>query len=336
MRNRQVKRACQRIFLAFDLLQYAVTKATRDSEAANKTITFVVCTNLALISDEILDFFHEHNILVSTSLDGPKHVHDSNRHKPHASSYDLTVAGIKKVRDALGFDRVSALMTTTSYSLDYPIEIVNEYASHGFSSIFLRSMSPYGFALRTERLRYTSEQFLAFYKTAFQHILSLNKQGIHFVEDFACILLTKLLTPFTVGFVDMQSPAGLINSVVVYNYDGKVYASDESRMLAEAGDDSFLIGHVSDNYYSLFFGEKANEIAQISANECLAGCSDCGFQSICGADPVHNWATQNDMYGYRPDSDFCAKNMEIIRYLLDLYDSDDEVRKIFLSWISPR
>jgi len=40
----------------------------------------------------------------------------------------------------------------------------------------------------------------------------------------------------------MQSPAGEAWSVLVYNYDGDVYASDESRMLAEMRDWTFRSG----------------------------------------------------------------------------------------------
>jgi hypothetical protein len=38
------------------------------------------------------------------------------------------------------------------------------------------------------------------------------------------------------------------------------------------------------------------------------------------------------MYGFRPTSDFCKKNMEIIEYLMELLHSDDETRKILERW----
>src|SRR6185437_3733808 len=38
---------------------------------------------------------------------------------------------------------------------------------------------------------------------------------------------------------------------LVYNYDGSVYASDESRMLAEMGDQTFRLGTVRDSYETL-------------------------------------------------------------------------------------
>ncbi|MCF8254574.1 MAG: His-Xaa-Ser system radical SAM maturase HxsB [Bacteroidia bacterium] len=318
--------------LAFDHIKYAVEKAEQIAIEIGKGLTKVICTNLALINEEILEYCKEHDILISTSLDGPKYVHDKNRNKPNASSYELAIKGIELSRKLLGHDRVSALMTTTKLSLDYPTEIVEEYFNLGFQGIFLRNISPYGFALRTDTSKYETEKFLAFYKKALDRILEYNFSGYHFTEDLAKIFLTKILTPFNVGFVDLQSPAGLINGVIVFNYDGGVYATDESRMLAEQKDYTFKLGTLNDDYNDLFFGRKAQEIAQLWANEALTGCSECAFQQYCGADPVHNHATQGDMYGYRPNSDFCQKNMEIIRYLIELMESDSRIKRIFESW----
>ncbi len=322
--------------LAFDNIKYAVERSEKIASKMNKGITFVICTNLALITEEILQYCKEHKILISTSLDGPKYIHDSNRNKPHASSYEYAIKGIELARKILGHDQVSALMTTTKLSLEYPVEIVDEYFNLGFQGVFLRNISPYGFALRTEKSKYSTEKFLFFYKKALNRILEYNFKGHYFTEDLARIFLTKILTPFNVGFVDLQSPAGLISGVIVFNYDGGVYATDESRMLAEQKDYTFKLGTLGNNYNELYFGKKAQEIAQIWSNEALAGCSECAFQQYCGADPVHNHATQGDMYGYRPNSDFCQKNMEIIRYLIELMEGDERIKKIFESWVKQR
>mgnify|MGYP006987242740 CR=1 FL=1 len=59
---------------------------------------------------------------------------------------------------------------------------------------------------------------------------------------------------------------------------------------------------VTDRYEDLFYGRKAQEISRLWATEYIAGCADCAFQSICGADPVRNYSTQGDMYGFRPTS----------------------------------
>lgn len=227
-------------------------------------------------------------------------------------------------------------MTTTVESLRYPAEIVDEYVALGFEGLFLRSISPYGFAVRTKQaFRYETDAFLGFYQTALQRIIDWNRQGRPLVELFAQILLRKLLTPFSAGYVDLQSPAGAGIQAMVYNYDGDIYASDEGRMLAEMDDRSFRLGNLHhDSYESVMAGERLRAIVEQSCTESMPGCSECAFMPFCGADPVFNWATQGDLVGHRPTSAFCRKNMGVIRHLLDLLrNGDDFVRGLLTSWV---
>ena len=321
--------------LNFERIVQVVEDAERRAGAANKSVEFVVTTNLALVTDEVLDYFREHNVLVSTSLDGPEFIHNANRPRPGNNSYQLTVENIRRAREALGYDRVGALMTATRLSLRHPREIIDEYVRNDFQSIFLRSLSPYGFALKTAKnIGYTGEDFLKFYIEAFDYILELNRRGVNLVETYAQILLTRILTPFSTGYVDLQSPAGAGIGVAVYNYDGDVYATDESRMLAEMGDEQFRLGNVYRNSYEeIFGGELLRTIAASSCVESMPGCADCAFQTFCGADPILNYATQGDMVGHRPTSEFHQKNFFLIKHLLNLYHSDSVVRRIFWAWV---
>lgn len=322
--------------LAFDKIKYAIEYTLNLNENTKKDITFVICTNATVFTDEILDFCKKYNILISTSLDGPEFLHNINRPKSGLKSYEMVINGINQARKVLGVDRISALMTTTAKSLDYSIEIIDTYVENGFTNIFLRPISPYGFALKNKsKNKYHTEKFLEFYKIGLKYILELNRKGIFISEDYATIILKKILTPFSVNYVDLQSPAGMINNVVVFNYDGNVYATDESRMLAENNDFTFKLGHVQDTYQNLFYGDKARYFSQFGVNESLAGCADCGFQQFCGADPVFHYASQGDFEGNRELSDFCRKNMEIIRHLFELIDKNEgNTLSIFYSWIN--
>jgi len=314
--------------IAFEKLKYAIEKTEEINIKKNKIITYVLCTNSVSFSDEILDLCLKYKILISTSLDGPEFIHNQNRGK--SDSYQKVVQGINIARDKLGFDKISALMTTSNYSLDYPKEIIDSYIENNFSNIFIRALNPYGLAQNNDNWEKYNHSFIEFYKTALDYIIDINKRGIYFEESFTTLILKKILTPFSTGFVDLQSPAGLINSVIVYNYDGCVYASDESRMLAEHNDFTFRLGTVKDKYNDIFYGEKSLEIANTWANEALAGCSDCAYQTYCGADPVRNYTTQN-----RPTSLFCKKNKAIIEHVfLLLITRNEEVMPVFKNWLN--
>jgi len=315
-----------------DLLKYGIEYALQKNEVEKRRLTFVLCTNCIDISNDVISLCKQYDVLISTSLDGPEWLHNANRGKN--DSYQKVKKGISMVRDILGHDKVSALMTTSELSLQYPREIIDEYVNLGFHDIFLRSLNPYGLAKDNKNWGEYTQKFISFYKEALDYIIELNKNGLFIRENFATIILRKILTPWNSGFVDLQSPAGIVNSVIAYNYDGNVYASDESRMLIEHGDSTFRLGNIDDDYDSLFFSRKTKHWAEVWNNETLAGCSSCPFKVYCGADPVRNHSTQSDMYGFRPTSLFCKKNSSIIHHLIRLIVTRrSEVIPIFMSWI---
>ena len=323
--------------LAFDLIKYIVPRAREQASREGKNLDIVVTTNLACITDEMICYFRDEEIKVSTSLDGPEFLHNQNRPRPTGDSHQKTIDGIQRCREVLGYDNVAALMTTTSASLDHSTEIVDEYVKLGFHSIFLRPISPYGFALKTShRTGYEMERFLDFYRAGLSYVLKINRDGYRLAEVYTQILLSKILTPYGTGYVDLQSPAGAAWNVLVYNYNGDVFASDESRMLAEMQDWTFRLGNVHrDTRKTLFTGEAAIRMFQASTNQSLPGCSDCAFQTYCGADPIYHHATQGDAFGHRATSGFCTRNMEIIRHLFGIIEQNDTpTMRILWSWLT--
>jgi His-Xaa-Ser repeat-associated upstream radical SAM protein len=321
--------------LAFDLLHYVVEHAKELAAKHSKKLSLVLATNLALATDEMLRYLRDAEIKISTSLDGPAFVHNANRPRAGSNSYDLTISNIKRARECVGVENVSALMTTTQASLQYPREIVDEYVQQGFGSIFLRSINPYGLAAKPDHTGYHNAAFLAFYQTALDYIIALNRQGTNLTEIYAKILLTKILTPYATEYVDLQSPSGAGVNVLVYNYNGELYASDEGRMLAEMNDRTFRLGNVhQDSYASMISSPAYQYLMSASCNETLPGCADCAYQLYCGSDPIRNHATQGDAFGHRPTSSFCAKNMGIITHVMRLLRRPDrDLLRIFFDWI---
>ena len=317
--------------LNFPLIQGIVLEAKKRNPG--KELAFVIATNLALINPQILEFCQQHDIVLSTSLDGPRDLHNSNRPRPGHDSYEKTIEGIRLARKYLGKDRVAALMTTTQASLNRVTEIVDEYLAQGFNGIFLRALSPYGFAIKTKSYaKYNTDCWLEFYKSGLDYIISLNKQGIGFTEYSAATILAKMFTSSDPGYVDLMSPAGIGIAAVVYNYDGSVYASDESRMLAEMGDQHFRLGHVRQSYEEIFLSPNLLQPLEDSFAESAPMCTDCAFLPYCGADPVFHWSLHKDHVGRKPESEFCRRNMAVFRYLIEKMESDPFVRRLFLKW----
>jgi len=225
-------------------------------------------------------------------------------------------------------------MTTTEASLDRVDEIIDEYLQLGLDGIFLRPLSPFGFAVKTKQFqKYDAQKWLAFYERGLRRVLEINRQGTPFREFYAALILTRMLSDRPIGYVDLRSPAGVGLGALVYNYDGNVFASDEGRMLAETGDNAFRLGHVDhDNYTSLVLSDKLIDTISSSLTQCAPECSTCVYESHCGADPVYHHATQGDALGIKPLSAFCARQKGIMGLLLDILDNSPEDAAILRRW----
>lgn len=320
--------------LNFDLIRWIVVTAKQRAAPLGKQLQFVIATNLALLDEAVLDFCAEHDVLFSTSLDGPSDLHNANRPRRGRNSYELAVAGIERIKERLGGDKVGALMTTTQASLDRVEDIVDEYLRRELDGIFLRPLSPYGFAIKTRQFhKYDAQQWLSFWKRGLRYILDINRSGRHFPEFFSALMLRRMLSDEPIGYVDLRSPAGIGLGALVYNYDGTVFASDEARMLAEMGDRTFELGNVSnDSYRDLVLSDTLVSAVANSLTQAAPQCSRCVFEPNCGADPVYHHATQNDVLGIKPLSEFCARQKGVITHLFELLEHSPADAAILRRW----
>ena len=242
------------------------------------------------------------------------------------------------MRKVLGENGDSPLLTITKSNLHRLREVIDEYVRLGYKTIFLRALNPYGNAITNkDDISYSTEEFVEAYKDALAYIIELNKKGINFTECFTALFLSRILTPFSTGFVDLQSPSGAGISGAIYYYDGKIYPADEARMLARMGDDYFCMGTVNDSYNDVFNGKVINELVYNSCVETMPVCSECVYQQYCGADPIRNYLETKDIVGKRLESGFCLKNKMILDHIFSLLNqNDEELMDIFWAWITRR
>ncbi|MDG1288073.1 MAG: His-Xaa-Ser system radical SAM maturase HxsB [Rickettsiales bacterium] len=321
--------------LNFELIQKIVIEAELINKDEKRDLQFVVATNLTPLDDNVLKFCYDHKIHISTSLDGPQEIHDANRPRKAKNGYEITAKGIRDAQAYLGPDSVSALMTTTELSLENVRPIIDEYLKFELDGIFLRPLSPYGFAVKTKQVeKYDSLRWLEFYKEGLDYIIEINQKGHFFPEHYTSLILNKFFSPLSTGYVDLQSPSGAGIGAVVYNYDGDVYASDEARMLAEMGDKEFRIGNVhTDGYVDIFSADVLLNSIEESLAESSPQCSECAFLPFCGSDPTYHYATQGDYVGHKALSGFCTKNMGIFKHVLHKLETDETARNVMMSWL---
>ena len=316
-------------------VKFIVSYAWRKNRRAKKGLWINLVTNLSLLDDAKLNFLLKHQVNFCTSLDGPADLHDRNRILPGKSSHAETVRQYKKIyqKTRRKMFRIEALLTVTRASLTRPKDIVNEYVRLGARGIFLRPLSPLGLARGIwDKIGYTAEEFLDFYRKAFDYILEINKRKVLF-EQTARIFLAKILTDNDPNFLDLRSPCGAGIGQIAYNFDGGIYACDEGRMFSRMGDEMFRIGDVRRGSYQDSVGHPV--IRSIAVASCLDNqvvCSRCAYKPYCGVCPVHCYAEQGDIMGRMPVNTRCRIQKGILDHLFSKLENAEN-EKVFRQWL---
>src|SRR5262249_15370025 len=220
---------------------------------------------------------------------------------------------------------VEALLTTTREALKRPRDIVDTYVGLGCRAIFLRPVDPFGWAQRTAKVvEYDRSDYADFYRAALEHILDYNRRGVQVLERYGAIFLTKILGDDDPNFLDIRSPSGSGLGAVAYNYDGRIFTSDEGRMLAETGDDFFQIGDVSAaTYRGLMKHGTVRALVIASIRETQPDCAACTYSPYCGIQPEHSYRTQGTIFGRMRESTLCAVHKGIQDVLFEKLRAQD-------------
>lgn len=318
----------------FEVIRHIVTQAESRAEHGEKEVIFSLVSNLSLLTDETLAFIKEHNISLSTSLDGNRELHDKNRPlRSGESSFDLLADKLPAIR-AAGVE-LGAIETTTRSTLSRVKELVDAYRATGMHSIFLRPLTPLGAAsVMWDQIGYTPEEFTAFYRDCLQYLLHINKAGYFMAEGHARIFLSKILCGEAVNYMELRSPCGASLGQMAFYHDGNVYTCDEGRMLAEMGDPAFRLGTLDNSYSELVESSVCKTACAASVLENLPECCDCVYQPYCGVCPVINYALEKDVFAKAPGNSRCRTYKGMLDAIFDLlYENDEETVQILKNWV---
>jgi len=324
--------------LNFETIKYIV-QYTNQTKPSDKFIEYVICSNLFDLPNEQINFYIENNIAISTSLDGPKDIHDSCRvSNNNEGTYENILKNIQILRT--NNTEPSALLTVTGNNIDKLKDVIMHYIAAGFKSIFIRSLNPYGKAEENKFVsQYSGEDFITNYISALEYIIELNRKGTDFTEEYASILLSRILTPFSSGFVDLQSPTGAAICGLIYDTAGNIFASDESRMIYRmSSDDKLLLGNIyNDTRESIFTSTKIEDLLNNSIIESEPHCAWCAYQPYCGSDPVRSYFETGHLHRNQSKSFLCKKNKALFNFIFSKLKSNDPfIIDLFHAWATGR
>lgn len=326
----------------WDVIKKSIKYIREKEKSSNKKVFISLVTNFSLMDERKASFLLENEVSLCTSLDGPKELHDLNRIYTGADSYGLTVKWIKyfnkKHETQYGLPyrifKPSALLTVSRYSLRYPKEIVDEYVKHNLENIFIRPLSPIGYAKKFwDKIGYTPQEFINFYKTILSYIIELNLKGKVIYERMAQIILNKVINGKDTGFTDLRCPCGAGVGQIAYNFNGDIYTCDEGRMIGWMGNDFFKIGNVNDSYEDIINSPITRLCAYVSNLEVQPKCSRCPYMPWCGVCPVVNYETQDNVWGNNFNSYRCAIMTGLFETVVLDFMQNKKYSKVLERWI---
>lgn len=329
----------------WEVLQHVVEYARQKNALANKALSFALVNNLSLMDDEKLEYLIDRKVQICTSLDGPADLHNKIRIFKGGNSHELVTGWMKKINQRyadLGLDpnlyRVEALPTITRASLARPRDIVDQYVEVGCRALFLRKLDPFGFAAKTAKtLGYSMDEYLEFYAQAVDYIIELNRSGTEIMERHASIMLSKILADDEPNYLDLRTPGGACTGQIGYGPDGRIFSSDEGRMVDAMDDPMFQIGTTQDSYHQLMTNAQTRAMVMAGLNDGQPDCVSCTYKPWCGQQVEYNYKTQGSLHGRMRDSVWCKKHKSIFDYLMGkLQTADAQDLAMFGRWTTSR
>jgi hypothetical protein len=324
----------------YDVVKYIVEYAIIKANHLKKDVTFSLVSNLTLMTEDKLTWLLDHRVDICTSLDWDELTHNYNRDWYDWNSFEKVTYWMKRVteeKEKRGMWKIWALLTVTKETIPRYKEIVDTYIDLWLDWIFLRWLNPYGFAASDlNTLAYKSSEWIDFYKKSLDYIIEINKKWKFFKENITTVYLMKIFNSKDPSFMDIRSPSWIAIWWVAYNYDWKVYASDESRMLWRMWDDSFFMTMLWDdakeNYNNIINSDVTKISIQSSTLDWLPWYNEHVYKPYIWVDIIHNYKTTWSLFNPLAKDEKLKIQIAILDYIFDKL-RDDEVKNIFMKWI---
>ncbi|MGC9069846.1 MAG: His-Xaa-Ser system radical SAM maturase HxsB [Elusimicrobiales bacterium] len=326
-------------FINWKVFEESVLYINEKNRKKAKDVLITIVTNLSLMNSKKLEFIMKNNISLCTSLDGPCEIHNTNRIYFAQDSYKNTILWLSKIikltstiKKGQPDSLPSALMTTTRISLKRWKEIIDEYRNLSLGGIFIRPLSPIGYASsRWNEIGYTPDEFLEFYEKSLDYIIEINREE-KFIERNAAIKLKKILFNEDPNYLDLRSPCGSVIGQMAYYPDGGIYTCDEGRMIENKGENIFKIGDVfSSSYKSIIKSLKSKAVIYSSNIDIYPQCSRCAFKPYCGVCPAFNYSTKGSLINIDFSNYWCVIEKGIFKILIKKL-MKREIKDIFMRW----
>lgn len=292
---------------------------------------FVICTNLAFLSDELWLLLQDPRVHISTSLDGNATVHQKQRTKDGVKTSQF-FKNLQTVTGKIGSDRVSALPTIDQVNPPDPDELISAYLEFGFDHIFLRPINFQGFARKKHPASAEDHSsWWRYYDEFIRALIQHNYTHDELLEEtYLSLCLKRIFRLGVDGHVDLRNPNPVGIDYFVIDYDGSIYPTDEARMLTRSGVINLQMGSVSSG-----IDHVVRDILNASAsNNSDPQCNVCAYQPFCGRDLIDDLSRYGRIDMPRHETFFCQKHLHMFDLCMELIYSEDPATQYSLAkWL---
>lgn len=288
---------------------------------------FVVCTNLQNLGEAEWLFLASDDTFISTSLDGDRKTHERQRTET-AERTDIFFENLATAFARFGPGKISALPTV---DVDRPPDfkaLIDNFERFGIRSIYLRPINHQGFARRLKPKPDVLFRWNKLHGEFIETLIDHNFRTSRLVEEYYFSLcLRRVLRLGVDSHVDLRNPNFFASDYIVVDYDGRLYPTDEARMLSRIGQIDLSVGSVSDGIEYA----KVELLNGSAFNNFDPDCIHCAYQPFCGSDPIDDISRYGRIDLPRNETWFCGRQLSIFDKIFELLYRDDEATRLSIA-----
>lgn len=314
--------------LRWDLITATMDYALAKARERGMNARFTVCTNLTTLTDEIAQEIARRGVQVSSSLDGPKCVHD--RQRPFQSgqgSYQRVLSWSNRLREAYGVTH-GYLPTLTRHNLGYEADLIDEYRRHGCTEIYLRYVNRVGRANNDDsaEIGLSPAEYVGLWDKGLHRVLEYNLRGEALRERKTMNLLGNMLSPGW-SYMCLRRPCGVGIHQVVVDQNGGIFGCDQAR-----SNSSLALGNVYESSYDDCYCSQTARILRTLTSELFPKCHGCAMGPFCGYCVSRGLRQHDSPYPIMADDYECEIYSQMIPHLASLL-SQPAAASVLTNWV---
>ncbi len=273
-------------------------------------ITNAFQTNATLITQKWCQFFHEHDVHIGVSLDGPQPLHDANRvDRSGRGTFARAWRGIELLRaNDIPYTVIAVITGSSTQQAD---EFWN----------FFAELRPQRLGLNPEEIEgvnklssLSKENEVHQYRAFFQRLLILNRQSSRPLAIREIENLSQLIqAPASSARSQTSTPMAILN----FDCDGNFSTfAPELLTLTHPAYGDFLFGNVFKNSLEDIYKHPTFQRVQVDIQQGVEQCeATCAYFPVCGGGFPSNKLCENGTFA-STETTACRLKIKVPTYLL--------------------